>query len=230
MTAIDSLTKYGAKGVVATIPDITDIPYFTTVPSMGLYLVQAQADQLNAAYAPYNAGATAVGVPQIVFHAGYNGFIIQETDAPYSMIGGLRQIKASELILLTVPQDSLKCKGWGSQKPIPGGFILDEQEVNAIKTATTGFNGYLTGLAGETGLAVCDINAHFKKFTSGLMFDGIKFSVKFVTGGLFSLDGVHPNPRGQAIMANYFIDAINDKYGAAVSKVPVSQYPGLAFP
>ncbi len=230
MTAIDSLTKYGAKGVVATIPDIVNIPYFTTVPAMGLNLSQTQADQLNAGYAAYNAGATAVGVPQIVFHAGYNGFIIQETDAPYSMIGGLRQIKAGELILLSVPQDSLKCKGWGSQKPIPAQYILDAQEVAAITTATASFNGYLKGIADENGLAVCDLNHHFKSFTSGVVFDGIKFNVSFVTGGLFSLDGIHPNPRGQAIMANYFIEAINDKYGASIPKVVISQYPGLAFP
>ena len=28
-------------------------------------------------------------------------------------------------------------------------------------------------------------------------------------GGIFSLDGVHPTNSGHAILANYFIDAIN---------------------
>src|SRR5690606_40658163 len=31
-TIINTLTSNGAKGVVATIPDITSIPHFTTVP------------------------------------------------------------------------------------------------------------------------------------------------------------------------------------------------------
>lgn len=36
--ALDSLTKNGAKGVVANLPSITAAPYFTTVPAKGLPL------------------------------------------------------------------------------------------------------------------------------------------------------------------------------------------------
>lgn len=227
---IDSLTKNGAKGVIVNIPDITCIPFFTTVPAMGLLLDENKATLLNQAYTAYNVGAQAAGVPQIQFHPGYNGFIIQETDAPYNLLGGLRQIKPGELILLSIPQDSLKCAGWGSQKPIPGTFILDAQEVTAINNATSSYNDYLLGTAVENDLAFCDLNKHYKSFAAGLVFDGIKFNVKFISGGLFSLDGVHPNPRGQAIIANYVIDAINSQYNSSIPKVLVSMYPGLKFP
>ena len=45
----------------------------------------------------------------------------------------------------------------------------------------------------------------------------------FLTGGLFSYDGVHPTAFGYAYIANIFIDAINDKYGGEIP--PVNLYP-----
>jgi hypothetical protein len=54
--------------------------------------------------------------------------------------------------------------------------------------------------------------------------------VEFVTGGLFSLDGVHLTGQGYAIIANEFIHAINDTYGASVPTVSVTEYPGVQFP
>ena len=157
-------------------------------------------------------------------------FVIQDNTPPYNALGGLRQIKSGELICLSIPQDSLKCKGWGSQKPIPAKYVLDAGELSLIQTATSNFNDYIKSLADENDLALVDMNTNFKSFHSGLTFDGIKFTTTFVTGGLFSLDGVHPNPRGSAIIANYFIDAINAKYSASIPKVNISDYPGIRFP
>ena len=63
-----------------------------------------------------------------------------------------------------------------------------------------------------------------------MIFDGIKFNTSFVTGGLFSTDGIHVNPRGNAVIANYFIQAINNKYGSTIPQVSVTDYHGLIFP
>jgi hypothetical protein len=48
---VDSLTARGAKGAIANIPDVTSIPYFTTIPWNGVQLTQGKADTLNALYA-----------------------------------------------------------------------------------------------------------------------------------------------------------------------------------
>ncbi|MDX5346531.1 MAG: hypothetical protein LPK19_04735, partial [Hymenobacteraceae bacterium] len=98
---VTALVAQGAKGVVANIPDVTSIPFFTTVPYNGLTLDTTQAAQLTAAYGN-----------QIKFRTGANPFIINED-------GNIRPIKPNELILLDVPQDSIKCRRWGSAKPIP---------------------------------------------------------------------------------------------------------------
>src|SRR5690606_18957925 len=47
----------GAKGVIANIPNVTTIPYFTRVPAKPLAGLSAtQTAQLNGGYAQYNAG------------------------------------------------------------------------------------------------------------------------------------------------------------------------------
>lgn len=214
---LQQLTANGAKGVMANIPDIPSIPFFNTIVYNGLVLSdQSKVDVLNAAYSPLG----------ISFQLGANGFIIQDPASP----AGLRQIQQGELILLTIPQDSIKCAGWGSLKPIPAKYVLDALEVIEINDAVSTYNQTLSALASQFGLAFVDMNSKLKNAKSGLIFDGLTFTTKFITGGLFSLDGIHLNARGAAITANYFIDAINSKYNAKIPKANITAYPGIKFP
>ncbi|MHC1774668.1 MAG: hypothetical protein AB9834_04565 [Lentimicrobium sp.] len=218
---VDAMTSTGAKGFIANIPDVTSVPFFTTIPYNGLVLTeQAQVDALNQAYGG--------GLLGISFALGQNPFVISDPSSPNGI--GMRQLVQGELVLLTLPQDSIRCAGWGSQKAIPGYYILDASEVNAVKVATQGFNQTLSNLAAAKGLAYVDANSFMAQAKSGLVYDGIKFSVTYVTGGIFSLDGIHLSPRGNAVIANYFIDAINEKYGSGVPHVNVGDYPGIVFP
>jgi len=49
----------------------------------------------------------------------------------------------------------------------------------------------------------------------------------FVTGGAFSLDGVHPSPRGNAAAVNAILDVINSKFGSNLPKVDPIEFTGL---
>jgi hypothetical protein len=207
----------GRKGVIANIPDVTSVPYFNTVPYNGLVLTsQDQVDALNAAYSQLG----------IQFKLGQNPFIISDGNAP----GGLRQIRSDEYVLLTVPQDSIKCYGWGSQVPIPGKYVLDYTEVAKIKNATDAFNQVIFEVAQQKDLAFADMASLLGSLSSGLTFDGLTFTTTFVTGGAFSLDGIHLTPQGNAVVANGFIGAINAKYGSTIPPVNVASYPGVVFP
>ena len=53
---------------------------------------------------------------------------------------------------------------------------------------------------------------------------------RFVSGGAFSLDGITLNPRGNALFANQFIEAMNKKYNAKIPFAAVSKYNGVIFP
>ena len=65
---------------------------------------------------------------------------------------------------------------------------------------------------------------------SGIQFDGVKYTATFVTGGTFSLDGVHLTGRGYALIANEFIKAINTTYKSTLPMVNVNSYSGVKFP
>ena len=224
---INAMTANGEKGAIANVPDVTSLPYFTTVPSRGLVLTATQASQLNVPYAAYG----------ISFSAGANGFIIEDVTAP----GGLRKATANDYILLTVPQDSLKCFGMGTGYPIPTApgfkfypipnkYVLTASEVAAIRTRTAEFNAKIKAVADAKGLAFVDANAFMATAKSGISYNGVAISATFASGGAFSLDGIHLTPRGNALLANEFIKAINNTYGSTIREVEVTKYRGVKFP
>ena len=240
-SAVSAMTANGAKGVVANIPNVTSIPYFTTVP-IGTSITEAQAGQLNAAYAPYNGGLDAVvsqnaafkpeaDARKISFIAGVNTFVVADpslTDLSGSGLPSIRQIKGGELLTLTTPGDSIKCAGWGTAKPIPGSYHLRADEIAKINTATSDYNATIRAAANLYKLAFVDANARLNELAgSGITISGINFSSKLVTGGAFSLDGVHPATRGYAIIANDFIASINAKYSASIPTINVAGLPTI---
>jgi hypothetical protein len=224
---IAALTANGAKGAVANIPDVTDAAFFHTIPYNVLALDQATADLLNGAYAGLNQIIKGAGSSDTLhFSAGQNPIVIRDATLPW----GMRQIRSTELVCLSLPQDSLKCAGWGSQKPVPVQYILDETEIANIVQATSDYNAQIDQLISVADIALVDMYTILKSINAGLVFDNVKISPKFVTGNFYSTDGLNPTPAGSAVMAYYFIDAINAKFGANIPQVIVSDYPGVALP
>jgi len=71
---VNALTANGAKGVVATIPDVASVPYFTTIPYNPLNpetnnYYASMIPMLNTQFAALNQAFAAIGVPEraIVF-------------------------------------------------------------------------------------------------------------------------------------------------------------------
>ena len=214
-TAVQVAIGTGAKGALINIPDVTSIPFFTTIPANGLYITrQTLADSLNAFYASKN----------YTFQLGYNYFIIQDN------AGVLRQAVPGELILLNTPQDSLTCAGWGSFKPILKQYVLTTDEIQNAKIATAKFNAIIAEAASRNNLALVDMNAYMGQIQSGMTYNGVTYSAQFVSGSAFSLDGVHLTPRGYAIVANQIINAINKQYGSTLTQIDPNQYHGVVFP
>jgi hypothetical protein len=222
-----TLTANGAKGVVANIPDVTDAPFFHTIPYNVLALDQPTADLLNGAYFPLNQLIKSLGSTDTLhFIAGQNPVVIEDLILPW----GMRQIKSDEYVLLSTPQDSIKCAGWGSQKPIPVQFILDSTEVANVKQAVADYNAQIDQLISGQNIALVNMYEILKEMNEGLVFDNVNFSPKFVTGNFYSTDGLNPTPVGSAVIAHYFIEAINNTFDASIPQVIVSDYPGVVLP
>lgn len=213
--AVATAISTGAKGALINIPDITTIPFFTTIPINGLNITrQSLADSLTAFYSSLN----------YVFHLGANNFIVKDH------LGNIRQAVPGELVLLTTPVDSLTCAGWGSFRAIDQKYVLTTEELQNIRTATTRFNEKISGYAFRNNLAYVDMYSYLGTLQSGIAYNGINYNSKFVTGGAFSLDGVHLTPRGYALVANKIIETINTKYHSTIAPTNANRYNGVLFP
>nr|WP_299339924.1 G-D-S-L family lipolytic protein [Allomuricauda sp.] len=113
--------------------------------------------------------------------------------------------------------------------PLADQWVLTPEEQTAVETALAAYNQTIAGLATAYDLALVDANGLLAELNAnGLpQTDGSVVTSTFATGGGFSLDGVHPAPRGYAILANAFIDAINEKYGSNLPGVEPLEFTGL---
>lgn len=231
---LQSIMALADKGVLANIPDITSAAFFTTVPTNPIVLSeQWMVDGLNAAYAQYNGAMTQMGLPyRIKWKLGANPMVIADADMGIPVPAlNIRQINSDEMVLLTIPQDSIRCAFWGSQKPVPNQYILTSKEIKNVQNATWQFNQFIKESAQTYGLAFVDFNKIMKQVkATGVKFDGVTFTADFIVGNLFSLDGIHLTPQGNAVVANYYIDAINATYGANIPKVNISDFPPVVLP
>jgi hypothetical protein len=192
--------------------------YFNTIAWNALKIDQANATSLTNAY---------VNLDSTVFVEGNNGFIIEDINNPFL---GFRQAVEGEYILLNVPLDSIKCYKWGSLIPIPDRYSLTLSEIDAIENAINNYNTILKNIANTKGLAFVDANAFFSKIKSGFMYNGVSINAAFVSGGAYSLDGLNLTPRGNALLANEFIKAINNTYNSSIPEIIATKYPGVIFP
>ncbi|MFQ5511491.1 MAG: hypothetical protein ACE5EO_06535, partial [Candidatus Krumholzibacteriia bacterium] len=55
-----------------------------------------------------------------------------------------------------------------------------------------------------------------------------EYTADFISGGVFSLDGVHPSSLGYFIVAREFIKTINASFGASLPEPPLPIAPGTA--
>lgn len=217
---LQGLTSEGAKGVIANIPDFRSFPYYTLVAWDNADITQSQADDLNNVYQP-------AGLTQINFHAGRNGFVIDDASAN----GGFRQMHAGEYITLSVPVDSMKCNNYGLLvNTINNRYALDSTEVYAIDAAISSYNGIIAAKAAQYNLALVEMHSFMTSVQSGIKWNGEDMNTQFVTGGFISLDGYHPNQKGYALIANEFVKAINSKYGAVIPTVNCAECNGVLFP
>lgn len=244
---LEGLKSAGAtKGVIANIPNVTSVPFFTTVPARPLStLTQEEVSQLNKAYVAYNAGLLVAKTNGLITEAEYkqriisfsaktsNGAVIIDedlTDLSAHNIPSYRQTTSADYILLTTRAELLR--GGGAKTALTDAQVLTEKEVQKVLTATTAYNAKIKELATKYNIAFVDANAKMVELgqNSGIRYNGVNYTASFVTGGSFSLDAVHLTGKGYAIIANEFIKAINAKYKSNLPQVNPNNYSGVKFP
>ncbi len=185
---LQTLTANGADGVVMNIPDVTPLPYFTTVPHNPVPLDEATAALLNGAYAQYNGGmaqlqqlgaisAEEVARRTISFSAGAtNAVVLLDEDLTDLTIYNpalvnMRQATAEDLVVLTArtfigtladPNNPTSINGVAV--PLADNWVLTPEEQTSVATATASFNQTISALAPAYDVAFVDANAFVSTF------------------------------------------------------------------
>jgi len=210
-----TISKNGTvKGISATIPNVTNIPYFIAVrvadikarfkasnPALSLYIVTGTAAMPMVREATDNDLLT---LPSASVIGGVT------TGNPFPVGAGLSATQSN---------------------PLPSQYVLDATEISTVLARTTQLNTIINKTARQYNVAVADMNMFFSNIASrGIAINATNNSASFLQGNLFSLDGVHPTARGYALIANEFIRVINTTYSASVPTVDPNNYDAVLFP
>ena len=206
---VTALTAGKQKGVLATIPDVTATPYFTTVTRTALL---AAVNATNPPQPVKDIYITTKSGPRAATDKDY--FVL-----PFSSTG-----------LLGKPNGAQIPYGLNPLNPVEDKYVLDVNETATVVERINEYNAAIKAAAASKGLAVADVHEFLNNVKGGVRINGLAVSAKYITGNAFSLDGIHLTPIGNALMANIFINAINSTYNTKIPLVDVAQYRGVKLP
>ncbi len=200
--AADAIDVTGAKAIVANLPNVTDIPHFTTVPF--------EVD------VPIVGG----GIETVPLQYIDDGVTVAATSADLILL------VASSLI--GVPDSDGNPMGISNLNPLPDALVLDAAEQAKVAVKIAHHNSFIATQAAARGYGIVDFNAIFSDIAAnGLTVGSETFTTDFITGNIFSLDGIHPTGKGYGIVANEFLKVIDVMFDADITKVDVSTLPGV---
>jgi lysophospholipase L1-like esterase len=221
-----------AKIVVANIPDVRAIPFFTTVGpavaakigALGLQLYYQKAGESGVATGVTSLTEanppliTLVGMTYAAYLGQPTGIFYRANGIPYAAVKALGI-------------DTTKPFGLHPQNPWPNALVLDAAEQTSCANAISAFNATIASVASANGAAVVDFYTFFNNVSrNGYAVAGETYTAAYISGALFSLDGVHPSSRGYGVVANEYIKVMNSAFGMSIPLVDISQLPGIPAP
>jgi lysophospholipase L1-like esterase len=158
-----------------------------------------------------------------------------------------RPIKQGEIITLpaggvigTLADPNNPTSVLGVALPLPAQFALAAADIQRIEQRRGELNAIIADVAGDYSSRIAFYNTNDPNGTFADLFGidgsapGIEFGGQFLNAdfspfGLFSTDGIHPNPRGAAIVANEMLDLIESSFSATLPRVNVLSLPTVAL-
>ena len=191
---LDTLSTTKATLITANIPDVTEIGYFEPVAQV--------AAQVNL---PLDTVTSMLGV------------------GPQDYLRASAITRAQQILTGQVAGPLTTCAS-----PLPGfgpnqiSCVLTAADAQMIRTTVTAYNTVIAAEAASHGAVLVDIHALMDRlYANGINIAGQQLTMSLL-GGLFSFDGFHPTNTGYAVIANQFIDTINQQLGTAIPDVSLS--------
>ena len=150
-----------------------------------------------------------------------------------NVIGTLNQERFTFLTSIGVPDAQAgQLSVNGITYPLRDEWVLEPSEQAAITKATDAYNATISAIATQAGLGLVDAKGLLEELnTNGLASDGFVLTGDYVTGGAFSMDGIHLSARGYALLANEFLKEIDETFGSnfeeANALVDIGDYPSF---
>ena len=207
---VDAMKASGRTLIFLNIPDVTAIPFattiapFTTVGGQTIpFLGPRTTDTCSTAPCPLPPGTLLTLQAQALLSTGHG--------VP-AAAGGFGD---------ALPDGGFD-PGTGTLTP---GVILYPDEVALLQSRTDDYNATIAAAAAANGGILIDVHTIFNDIkANGYNVGGIHLTSQLLVGGLFSADGVHPSSVAQAIIADYIIKALNAAKGTDFPE------PNLATP
>lgn len=201
---MNTLAKTDRTVVVMNAPDVTAIPF---VIAVGMRTADGKRGLV------VDLDGNTVFTDTLRFHGLENG-VVRVLDADeYVLLPYLLQNRSADV-------SGGRVYGLHPDRPLADNEWLSREELAMIADATAAINAEIRAAAdARANVHLVDMNAFFRDVAeSGYRFGGAGtlYTADFATGGLFSLDGVHPSPRGHRVIANRVIEALNQIKGTAL--------------
>jgi hypothetical protein len=199
MNAIHA-TLPNTKLAILTVPDVASIPFCTT-------------------FKPYT--------------------VMLSTGAVVALKGpGGADLSPNDLVLLTAKDSMAVGTGFpvgaynylnpaapGNGRSLSNQHVLNEAEQTAIRATASAMNAAIDSVALRPWVTKVDMAGLLTGIaTNGYLVGSTRYTSSYITGGLFSLDGVHPNDLAHAILANAMIDAVNARFGSRVPHANLADF------
>ena len=194
-----------AKFAIANIPDVTVVPYVTTISR----LIVAPDGQ------------------PIVVGGKHVPLFVQRHDANGNLYVGQADT-VHDFILLSAADSMRAFAGTSPAHPLLDPFVLDSFEVAEARQIIAQYNNTIKQIADahQDRIALVDVNSLLTNIAQhGYISDGVVLTSAFIEGGLFGLDGIHPTAQGYGVVANEFIRSINARFGSNIPSVVISLLP-----
>ena len=223
---LDSLQKGGQRGIVAQLPNLN------TIPLLKLGATGPLQAQLRIKY--HNPS---LRIFVVNGRSGSSGTVERAEDDPnnYILASALSRIGKPMMV-----GGVLKRYGLDSLSAVRNEDVIDRSEYSVLQGIVTTYNTNLLALVRDiykmpalsnaSSGPLLDISASvFLQSEKGIVsIGGVQYSTAPVRGGVFSVDYYSLTPRGNGLLANAFIGAINYAYKASLPAVDVNKLPTTA--
>jgi hypothetical protein len=188
---VRTLVKNKAKGVMLTVPDAFDFPYFTHITNEKIknlkgVVIRVQRSFGSEIYRDFDPAIDKL-IPTPTVEKLMRG-----------EIKGLAALSDEDVVSAAEGNNE-----WTDASPIYYNQLV------------------IRNKAKEVNIPVADIYGLYKKITAGSYTtdDGVKVDADWIKGNFFSADGIYPTAFGQAVIANEVIKTINQHYKLTIPLV-----------